>query len=126
MHPAAKLQLERAAREYSLWRSVPEEADAGVAQWLAKFVDVGKPTPTGRLLMTLNEATGQSFSYTRRSSDGTQIPLQTIRRQEGKKGICPAHDGGVAIAWVHCALRQRLRLGALAGWFRSPGRRFDP
>jgi hypothetical protein len=39
MHPAAKLQLERAAREYSLWRSVPEEADAGVAQWLAKFVD---------------------------------------------------------------------------------------
>jgi transglutaminase-like putative cysteine protease len=33
--------------------------------------------------MTLNEAIAQSFSYKRRSSDGTQIPLETIRRQEG-------------------------------------------
>jgi transglutaminase-like putative cysteine protease len=64
-------------------RRYTREADAGVAQWLAKFVDVGKPTPTGRLLMTLNEAIAQSFSYKRRSSDGTQTPLETIRRQEG-------------------------------------------
>jgi hypothetical protein len=34
MHPAAKLQFERVAREYSLWRSVPEgERSAAPAWW---------------------------------------------------------------------------------------------
>src|SRR3974390_1595176 len=57
--------------------------DASVEQWLAKFVDVAKSSPTGQLLMTLNEAIAESFSYKRRSSRGTQIPSETISRQKG-------------------------------------------
>ena len=57
--------------------------DASVEQWLAKFVDVAKSSPTGQLLMTLNEAIAESFSYKRRSSRGTQIPSETINRQKG-------------------------------------------
>lgn len=58
-------------------------ADTSVDYWLAKFVEIGRATPTGRLLMTLNEAIAESFSYKRRSSGGTQLPGDTIWRQEG-------------------------------------------
>jgi transglutaminase-like putative cysteine protease len=57
--------------------------DASVEHWLSKFVDVTKSSPTGQLLMTLNEAIAESFSYKRRSSRGTQIPSETISRQKG-------------------------------------------
>jgi hypothetical protein len=33
MHPAAKLQFERVVREYSLWRSVPEEERSPAPAW---------------------------------------------------------------------------------------------
>jgi hypothetical protein len=33
MHPAAKLQFERIVREYSLWRSVPEEERSPAPAW---------------------------------------------------------------------------------------------
>src|ERR1700760_2042347 len=49
-------------------------SDAGVEEWLGKFFTLGAPTPTGQLLMTLNEAIAESFSHKRRSSRGTQTP----------------------------------------------------
>jgi transglutaminase-like putative cysteine protease len=57
--------------------------DLSVGRWLAKFVAQGTSKPTGQLLMTLNEAIAQSFSYRRRFSSGTQAPGETIERQEG-------------------------------------------
>ena len=51
--------------------------------WLDKFVVRGTSRPTGQLLMTLNEAIAESFSYKRRTSRGTQTPRETIERQEG-------------------------------------------
>jgi hypothetical protein len=33
MHPAAKLQFERVTREYSLWRSVPEDERSPAPAW---------------------------------------------------------------------------------------------
>lgn len=55
----------------------------GVEHWLDKFVVRGASRPTGQLLMTLNEAIAESFSYKRRASRGTQTPAETISRQEG-------------------------------------------
>ncbi|MEH2560819.1 transglutaminase-like putative cysteine protease [Bradyrhizobium sp. AZCC 2289] len=57
--------------------------DAGVGQWLDKFVVGGTSRPTGQLLMTLNEAIAESFSYKRRTSRGMQTACETIERQEG-------------------------------------------
>ena len=57
--------------------------DAAVEQWLGKFVNPRTSVPTGQLLMTLNEAIAESFSYKRRISRGTQTAKETIERQEG-------------------------------------------
>ncbi len=57
--------------------------DESVEEWLGKFFAPGASMPTGQLLMTLNEAIAESFSYKRRSSRGTQTPQETIERQEG-------------------------------------------
>jgi transglutaminase-like putative cysteine protease len=57
--------------------------DSKVEQWLSTFVVRGARRPTGQLLMTLNQAISEGFSYKRRSADGTQSPDETIRRQEG-------------------------------------------
>ena len=41
MHPAAKLQFERTAREFSDWRSVPEEdRSAAPAWWWQSAIEV--------------------------------------------------------------------------------------
>ncbi|WP_029085125.1 transglutaminase family protein [Bradyrhizobium sp. th.b2] len=58
-------------------------ADAAIDAWLGRFVTRTAPISTGKLLMTLNEAVAQSFSYKRRSSRGTRTPAETIMRQEG-------------------------------------------
>lgn len=60
-----------------------QAGDLSVEEWLAKFFVPGASMPTGQLLMTLNEAIAESFSYKRRSSRGTQTPQETIERQEG-------------------------------------------
>lgn len=54
-----------------------------VEDWLAKFVATDASRPTGQLLMTLNEAIAESFSYKRRASRGTQTPDKTIASQQG-------------------------------------------
>lgn len=57
--------------------------DIEVEAWLEKFLQKGISGPTGRLLMTLNEAIAEGFSYERRMLPGTQSPGDTIRRQKG-------------------------------------------
>jgi transglutaminase-like putative cysteine protease len=59
------------------------QEDTVVEDWLGKFFTGGQSAPTGLLLMTLNEAIAESFSYQRRTSHGTQTPKETIERQEG-------------------------------------------
>ncbi len=57
--------------------------DAGVAAWLSRFVTKGATQPTGQLLMTLNEAIAESFSYEKRTSPGTQTPDVTLQTEQG-------------------------------------------
>jgi transglutaminase-like putative cysteine protease len=57
--------------------------DTEVEEWLGKFVRKDIRQPTGQLLMTLNEAIAEGFSYERRTSRGTQSPGETLRRQRG-------------------------------------------
>jgi len=54
-------------------------------RWVRRFVNLGRPTETGILLMTLNNAIKESFSYERRTARGTQTPLQTL---ESRRGTC--------------------------------------
>jgi transglutaminase-like putative cysteine protease len=59
-------------------------ADEGeLDAWLGKFLSKSLSQPTGQLLMTLNQAVAQSFSYRRRSARGTQTPAETLRCQNG-------------------------------------------
>jgi transglutaminase-like putative cysteine protease len=62
-------------------RQHPEHTE--VDEWLTKFVSNGASRPTGQLLMTLNEAIAESFSYRRRTSPGTQTPRETLASQQG-------------------------------------------
>ena len=57
--------------------------EGAVEDWLAKFVTTDVSMPTGRLLMTLNEAIAEGFSYKRRASPGTQTPNETLASQQG-------------------------------------------
>jgi transglutaminase-like putative cysteine protease len=50
---------------------------------LEKFLRKDTSRPTGQLLMTLNEAIAEGFSYKRRISSGTQLPGETLRNQQG-------------------------------------------
>jgi hypothetical protein len=50
---------------------------------LAKFVTTDVSRPTGQLLMTLNEAVAEGFSYKWRSSRGTQTPDETLNDGSG-------------------------------------------
>jgi transglutaminase-like putative cysteine protease len=54
-----------------------------VERWARRFLRQGQPTPTGRLLMTLACAVGESFVYNRRTETGTQDPLTTLRLGRG-------------------------------------------
>ncbi len=59
------------------------EDEGELNAWLDKFLTKRENQPTGQLLMTLNQAIAQSFSYQRRSARGTQTPAQTLRNQTG-------------------------------------------
>jgi transglutaminase-like putative cysteine protease len=52
-------------------------------EWLGKFLSKSPSQPTGQLLMTLNQAIAQSFSYQRRTARGTQSPEETLQNQNG-------------------------------------------
>jgi transglutaminase-like putative cysteine protease len=61
------------------------EQNDDVRKWLCSFLDLTRSQPTGRLLMTLNQAIADGFSYVRRSAPGTQSPGITLR---SRKGTC--------------------------------------
>lgn len=81
MHPFEYSDDERPDLQAYMLRHHPN--DSGVEHWLGKFVSSGTKQPTGQLLMTLNEAIAESFSYKRRAMPGTQTPGETIQRQDG-------------------------------------------
>ncbi len=51
--------------------------------WVRQFVNQGRPTETGALLMTLTNALKEGLSYERRTARGTQTPLQTLASRRG-------------------------------------------
>jgi transglutaminase-like putative cysteine protease len=57
--------------------------EAVIEDWLSKFIERDASRPTGQLLMTLNEAIAEGFSYQRRTSPGTQTPAETLSLQRG-------------------------------------------
>jgi len=91
---APDFRIEEYAREHPFNYDETELSDLqpymhrhhpGVAvdNWLSKFMARDVRRPTGQLLMTLNEAIAEGFSYQRRSSRGTQSPAETIELQQG-------------------------------------------
>ncbi len=63
-------------------RHYPDPSGA-LERWVRQFVNVGRPTDTAPLLMTLTNAIKESFAYERRSAKGTQSPLQTLATRRG-------------------------------------------
>ena len=59
------------------------DPEGEVERWARKFLRQGRPTPTGKLLMTMTCAIGESFTYSRRTERGTQHPLTTLRLRRG-------------------------------------------
>ena len=51
--------------------------------WVRQFVNQGRPTETGALLMTLTNAMKEGLFYERRTARGTQTPLQTLASRRG-------------------------------------------
>ena len=62
-------------------RGYPDQS-MEVDRWSRRFIG-GRPTPTGKLLMTLTCAIRESFKYDRRSESGTQDPTTTLRLGRG-------------------------------------------
>src|SRR6201985_314914 len=80
-HPFSYAEDELPDLKPFIHRHYPD--DLYIERWLARFVASGTRSPTGQLLMTLNEATAQSLSHQRRASPGKQTPNETIERQQG-------------------------------------------
>lgn len=59
------------------------DPDGELERWARRFLRPGQDTPTGRLLMTLTAAIGESFVYNRRTESGTQDPLTTLHLGRG-------------------------------------------
>jgi transglutaminase-like putative cysteine protease len=57
--------------------------DDTVRRWAQRFLRSGRPTETGRLLMTLCFAIHEGFAYSRRSEHGTQPPAMTLALRRG-------------------------------------------
>ena len=66
----------------SIARGYPDP-NGEIDRWVRRFLHVGRPTPTGELLMTLTCAIKESFTYTRRTERGTQEPVVTLRIGRG-------------------------------------------
>ena len=56
---------------------------------LAKFVSKDVSRPTGQLLMTLNEAIAEGFSYKRRSSAAPKCRVKPSKANKGHVGTSP-------------------------------------
>jgi transglutaminase-like putative cysteine protease len=66
----------------SMQRHYPDPSGE-LDRWVARFLNAGRPTPTGTLLMTLTYAIKESFLYQRRTAKGTQTPLETLAFRKG-------------------------------------------
>src|SRR5258707_15037030 len=66
----------------SIARGYPDP-NGEIDHWVRKFLLPGRPTPTGKLLMTLTHAIKEGFTYTRRAEHGTQEPVATVRMGRG-------------------------------------------
>jgi transglutaminase-like putative cysteine protease len=82
LHPF-KYSSEQLPDLSSCMRRQFEDRDDNVRKWLRGFLSIGRKQPTGRLLMTLNEAIADGFSYVRRSAPGTQSPVETLKSRSG-------------------------------------------
>jgi transglutaminase-like putative cysteine protease len=51
--------------------------------WVRRFLNLGRPTETATLLMTLTYAIKEGLAYERRTARGTQSPLQTLSTRRG-------------------------------------------
>jgi transglutaminase-like putative cysteine protease len=80
-HPFAYDGSEHPDLEPYIRRHYP--GDTAVDEWLSRFIVLGANRPTGQLLMTLNEAIAEGFSYERRTMRGTQTPAETVGLQRG-------------------------------------------
>ncbi len=60
-----------------------DDPSDNLQKWLLGFLEIGRRQPTGRLLMTLNEAIADGFSYVRRMAPGIQAPAETLRSRRG-------------------------------------------
>ena len=68
----------------SIERSHPDPGGE-IDRWARRFINLGGPTATGSMLMTLTYAIKEGFAYERRTAKGTQTPLQTL---ESRRGSC--------------------------------------
>jgi len=66
----------------SIARGYPDP-NGEIDRWVHKFLLPGRPTPTGKLLMTLTYAIKEGFTYARRAEHGTQEPVATVRMGRG-------------------------------------------
>jgi transglutaminase-like putative cysteine protease len=84
-------------------------------RWLRGFLKFGRRQPTGRLLMTLNEAIADGFSYVRRSAPGIQTPGETLR---SRKGTCR----DFALLMMEAARTMRFAARFVTGYIYVPDR----
>jgi transglutaminase-like putative cysteine protease len=66
------------------------DPDHQIHRWVQRFIHQGRPTRTGKLLMTLTYAIKESFTYSRRLETGIQDPLTTLRLNRGSTSTAPA------------------------------------
>jgi transglutaminase-like putative cysteine protease len=66
-----------------LWTRHYADINDDLGHWTRQFLNLGKPTDTGHLLMTLCYAIRESFIYSRRIERGTQTPLETLSKRQG-------------------------------------------
>lgn len=89
--------------------------DPSVDAWMAKFIDRNASFPTGQLLMTLNEAIAESFSYERRTAPGTQTPAETL---QSLRGTCR----DFALLMMECARSLGFAARFVTGYVYVPSR----
>ena len=126
LHPF-KYSSEQLPDLSSCMRRQFEDRDDDVRKWLRGFLSIGRKQPTGRLLMTLNEAIADGFSYVRRSAPGTQSPGRDVKVEKRKlPGFCAADDGSGQVNGVRCPVCDRIHLCSRQGWPRVARRRLYP
>ena len=91
-----EFKLEERARSYPFSYDAEELPDLARAierhypdpsgdleRWVRQFVNLGRPTETAALLMTLTNAIKEGLVYERRTESGTQSPLYTLSSRRG-------------------------------------------